>query len=63
MNGEIIENMHTDNRVDQNGLNAKHTKIGDGPFSCWIQQYTFENFLRFDAQMHHGKINYLRQQA
>ena len=31
MNGEIIENMHTDNRVDQNGLNTKHTKIGDGP--------------------------------
>ena len=31
MNGEIIENMHTDNRVDQNGLNIKHTKIGDGP--------------------------------
>ena len=31
MNGEIIENMHTDNRLDQNGLNTKHTKIGDGP--------------------------------
>ena len=31
MNGEIIENMHTDNRVDQNGLSTKHTKIGDGP--------------------------------
>ena len=27
MNGEIIENMHTDNRVDQNGLNTKHTKL------------------------------------
>ena len=45
MNGEIIENMHTDNRVDQNGLNTKHTKIGDGPFSLLNPAVYFWEFL------------------